>query len=325
MKTFFNAIVFALFLVSIAFVPVQATELSNGKELKWPDKFKPAPLYSDLLNALNNQMTWKTGQVYISERIRALFLPDFNDPSHSYPYNTNDGGARLAHQVKGPDGKVVTTNFYHANKLKPPFWGWHAQPTEKHKLSEGKHEIVWYLEGKEFYKFPFTVRVKGGDDPYNPGGKYFFDGPWSDYAYFYFPKRNPNSSATISLWLRDENADMGKWTERVVKIMITKDGETIGGWPNVGKVRKETTLTFKPWWIRVDLGLRRVSGMLQVKDLLADGDYEVTITADGKPFANYSYSAKGGKFIEQDRQVRDGTDPMLFIEGGGERFFLKKK
>jgi hypothetical protein len=248
-------------------------------------------------------------------------LPEFQDPKHQYAYNVATG-ARLAHQLKSANGKVVDTHFYHGRKLRNPIWTVNPTDTKDHKLSPGKHVIKWYLEGKPFYKLPFTVRVIKSNDPNNPGSRYYLDGPWEDYIYFYLPRNKKYANATISIWMRDENAAPGNWGQPDTEITLSRNGEVIGGWPGVGGTNP---LQLKPWYTRFDLGLRNKKGGLKAKDLLQDGTYEVSIKTDGKVFASYQYTAKGGKFVDQERQIREKTDPMLFIEGGGERFFMKRK
>ncbi len=133
-----------------ALIPAESAELSSGKTLKYNPKFPPpAPLYSDLMSAIQNQVVWKEGRIQMNGRLRALFFPEYNDPKHSYAYNTATG-ARLAHQVKKADGAVVNTQFYSGQKLKRPFWMMHPADTEKYELEDGDYYLEFFLEGKPF-------------------------------------------------------------------------------------------------------------------------------------------------------------------------------
>ena len=184
--------------------------LSSGKTLSFNETSPPpAPLFSDLLNVTQSQVMYTQGRMQMADKVRALFLPDYQDPQHYYAYNTATG-ARLAHQLKRADGSVVDTHFYHARPLQNPFWAMHPTDTNEHELEAGEHSLEFFLEGRHFYSFPFNVRVLSGADAYNPEPRYLLDGPWGDYAYIYIAKNNPSASPMFSIWLRDETAKNGR-------------------------------------------------------------------------------------------------------------------
>jgi hypothetical protein len=58
---------------------------------------------------------------------------------------------------------------------------------------------------------------------------------------------------------------------------------------------------------------------------LKDGSYTVTVTLDEATYGEYAFSVKGGAIQHQERQVRESTNPLEYIEGGPERFFMKRK
>lgn len=308
-------------LLGVSPARAQNDDLANGVDLKRNPKFPPpALLYSDLLNALQSQVTWSTGVLQVDGTIRALFLPDYSDPHSIYAYNP-DTGAKLAHQLKTPGGAVVETQFYSGEKQKPPFWVLHPLRPPEQPLDAGDYVMEWFVEGDLFYRFPFTVDVEGGDDPYNPGGRYYFDGPWDDYAYLYIPDNNPASSPTFSVWFRDKSSTLSVMKSFDVNVTIRRGGQAVAYWPGPGEANP---VDFPPYWERLDVGLRSGSSGFSAAELMKDGTYTVVVTVDGKPYAQYRYTARGGQVAHQDRQVRDATDPLDYIEGDTQRYFMKR-
>ncbi len=300
----------------------QDDSLTSGHELTYDGNSPPpALLYSDLLEATQSQVMWRDGHLQIDGTIRALFLPKFEDPSNSYAYN-NSTGARLAHQLKTADGTLIETNFYSGQRLKNPFWMLHPGVPNDHSFGTGEHLLEYFLEGKLFYRFPFTVRVQQGGDEYNPDNRYFLDGPWADWAYIYVANNNPGSSAQFSIWLRDDQASPGNWGEHHFSVSFKHNGTLIGEWPGEGV---ESPYQLKPWYDRYGMNIRGVNGSIYSGDLLKDGTYDVVVTQDGQSYATYQYEVAGGKFQHQAEQIRESTDPLVYVDGGGERFFMKRK
>ncbi len=297
-------------------------DLRNDVELTPNPKLPPpALLYSDLLNATQSSAIWHYGKFQINGTIRALFLPDYQISESIYAYNP-DSGAKLAHVIKKADGTVVDAQFYRGQKDRAPYWILHPGDIPEQPIESGDYVMEWYLEGDLFYEFPFTVEAAEGDDPYNPEPRYFYDGPWDDYAYFYWP--NASATPMFSIWFRDKAASPGNWQEHQVNISVKRGGTEVAYWPNPNGGAQP--VDFKPWWERLDVGLDDPSnGVFRASDLLQDGRYTVTVTVDGATYGTYAFSVSEGKFQHQDRQVRDATDPLVFIEGGPERFFLKRQ
>ncbi len=163
--------------------------------------------------------------------------------------------------------------------------------------------------------------MAAGADAYTPDSKWYLDGPWADFGYIYIP-RNRRAAAQFSVWLRDEEAEPGKWGNPQTNMVIKRNGEVLSFWPGLNEANP---LQLKPWYIRYDLNPRSKKGSVPASEYVEDGSYEITITLDGKVHGVYKYEMKGGKFAHTGAQVRDKTDPQLFIEGGGERFFIKRQ
>lgn len=315
----FSLVLFVL----VASTPAQAQDLAlaNGVELTRNAKLPPpALLYSDLLNATQSSAIWRSGRLQVDGPIRALFLPSYRTDQSIYSYNP-DSGAKLAHVMRRADGTVVDTQFYNGQQQQAPYWALHPGVPPEDPLPAGDYTMEWYLEGDLFYRFPFTVRVEEGSDPYNPEARTYFEGPWEDHAYLYVP--NPNSTPMFSIWLRDTAAGPGDWKEHQLNISVKRGGKEVAYWPNPNGGAHPVDL--KPWWDRLDVALDDAGTDVFYARDLADGAYTVTVTMDGAVYGTYGFAVRGGTIQHQGRQVRSGTDPLDYIEGGPERFFMKRQ
>ena len=126
---------------------------------------------------------------------------------------------------------MLETHFYSGQFLNNPFWMLHPGVAEDHSFDAGDHVLEYFIEGKLFYRFPFTIRVEEGGDEYNSDNRSYLEGPWADWAYIYVANKNPGSSAMFSIWLRDDQASPGNWGEHHFSVSFRRDGELIGQWP----------------------------------------------------------------------------------------------
>ncbi len=78
------------------------------------------------------------------------------------------------------------------------------------------------------------------------------------------------------------------------------------------------TLRLTPQWQQADLLFKSMGGdqnsFFKAEEVLStDGLYRVSVSIDGKPHGTYSFTVQGGKIQMQGRQIREGTDPQLFL------------
>jgi hypothetical protein len=249
-------------------------------------------------------------------RMYAVCLPAPGKQSTSnYPYDP-DGGGKLATVVKSADGKVLNTYVWYAESI-GGLWelsrykvlgGYEAvQP-----LVAGNYLLEFTLEDKPFYRFPFSVAVIKSDDPYAPAGnRYFIEGPWNEYGNIYYQRNDPQSILTFTTWLQDKVGHQNKTSVPYeLKLVNARDGSVIGV--------SDGTFRLEPRWLKADLHFRPSGGdknaYLKAGDLLReDGRYSVRLTIDNKPYGTYPFVVKGGRIELQGKQVREKTDPMIYI------------
>ena len=295
-----------------------------------PANYPPCIMYSTLLNGV------KVHPIQGTFRLDQL-QPDIpgNDVSTYSPEN----GGTLTSTLKRSDGATVAEIVWYAEKLKPPYWllssykirvpggGWNAEPQFK-LTTAGDYIVEFLLDGKLFYRFPFSLEALVSDDPYNPQTVYRLNGAWNDYAYFLYAEADPSRPLMFKLWLRND----GSQKRKDVKVTGTlkHGGKEIA---KFGEFPLDYSLSSD--WIRYEITFGQFKNSqfnskvwyssLKAEELLTNGTYELTMELGDKPYGTWTFSAKGGQIERQGRQVRTTTDPLEFIEGGKDAFWVKRK
>jgi len=189
----------------------------------------------------------------------------------------------------------------------------------------GNYELAFYMGGKKFYSFPFSLNLKASSDPYSQKKTIIANGDWNDYAYFYQSSRS--NRLTFNAFFRSETGQPQPSRGKVI-VRRDRDKKVVAFYQT--RFRREV------WWTKQSFILNS-SGRLNSKgeyfdtkewdsskDKFADGNYTVTLEVSGKHHGTYKFSVKGGKIQYQGRQVRGKTEPIRFIEGGRTQFWVKR-
>jgi hypothetical protein len=77
-------------------------------------------------------------------------------------------------------------------------------------------------------------------------------------------------------------------------------------------------LRLLPRWLKADLFFRPSGGnpnaYLKAGDLLReDGRYSIRLTINNKLYGTYPFVVKNGRIELQGKQIRETTDPMVYI------------
>ena len=286
------------------------------------DPSQPAPsiLYSDILKSMSDQVAWETGKFRVFEQVRMTFLP-------AATYSARGGNdARLAHEISNAEGQVGWRAFWDCSQDKFPFWICNAVGnSDPPVLLPGEYSFTWFIEGEAFWKLPITVTREGDPNDIFSQPKFYFDGPWDDYAYFYIGSGNTSSTPTFNIFLRDkESRPGGNWVEKTLEVDVRRDGQTVGGYPMVGR---SGDFTLKPWWEVLEVALREPDeggAVFPATNILETGEYEVIVKLGGEPYATYTYEAEDGQIPRTGRQDRNSADPLELLEGGRDRFYIRR-
>lgn len=258
-------------------------------------------------------------------------LPDPARRSQTnYAYNPYDGG-KLSAVLKASNGQPLHTYVFYAEKI-TTLWELSRYevvggPQAVKPLAVGSYTLEFALEDKVFQRFPFSVSTVESKDVYRPETLYLLDGPWSDYAELYFPK--PERFTQLWVWLRDkENAGVRqpKQIQYTLKLVRERDGKLLaegGG--------ETSAMSLKPQWTGYKLSFRPLvvpsggSSEFHASELLAsDGDHRIELSLDGKPYASYRVTIKGGKFQRDAAHARDAAGALMPLENEPNYWSLRR-
>lgn len=188
----------------------------------------------------------------------------------------------------------------------------------------GNYVLDFYLPDEHFYTFPFSISTLSGDDPFSSKDRWFTDGAWEKWAYFYYADADPGQSLVWKVWLRNKSA--GKDRDVKPKIEVKNAGGAIVC------VGRDITITLQPQWNRFEFDMifkpEGTSGgaYFKAKDLLAkDGAYTLSMSLGDEPYGEWDFTVEGGKFKPSGRTVRGQAEPLTFIEGGNTAFWYCAK
>lgn len=233
----------------------------------------------------------------------------------NYPYDP-DAGGKLSTHVKRADGTTLNTYVWYAESI-GGLWEMSRYKViggaaAVKPLGAGNYVLEFTVEDKPFNRFPFSVVEMKSDDPYQPPGtRYFIEGAWNDYGNIFYGRNDPQSSLRFTTWVQEKIGHEAKRSVPYeVKLVRERDGRVLG--------TETATMRLEPRWLKADLSFQPSDGeknsYLKAAAVLAeDGAYSVRFTLDGKPYGKYPFTVKGGQIQLQGRQVRDATDPSLYI------------
>lgn len=273
----------------------------------------PGISFWKLLDAVS--VSYVGGRLNI-DKLYAVCLPTPAKQSGSaYQYDP-DGGGKLSTVIKTADGKVLGTFIWYARDV-TGLWEMSGYkvvggPESFKPLSAGNYLLEFAADDKPFSRFPFSVVEGKSDDPYQPAGaRYFIEGAWNEYGNIFYQRNDPQSVLRFTAWLQQKSGHESKTPVPYdVKLVRIKDGKVIG--------QDAATLNLQPRWLQVDFLFQppgsEKGSYLRAADLLGeDGRYAFRLAIDGKPYGEYPFVVKGGRIQFQGKQIREGTDPMLYI------------
>jgi hypothetical protein len=292
----------------------------------YAESYPPGLSFASLLNGV--KIYPKTGEFYL-DFINATFLPSVQN-SAGYPYDPDSGGKVWAILSDSSGAEVARFDFW-AEPLESPYWllnsyrvtiGGNTTVMGTVKLDKGKYSLDFFLEGVEFYKYPFAVDVLSSPDPFSGGTYYFLEGDWNKMIYLFYAEGDPKYSLMVKAWLR--NKEIKDEKDVSVDIKITRDGGDL-----VCNSRPEIEWTLNPSWVRCEFEMvfphETYGEYFKANNILAkDGAYTLTMKVGGELYGTWHFSVKNGAFTHEGRADRATADPLTFIEGGREAWWYEK-
>ena len=195
-------------------------------------------------------------------------------------------------------------------------------------LSEpGEYELAYYANGVKFYSFPFELTV-GKSDPYKPNKLMQLNGAWNNYAFLRKTSSESHGKWEFKIFVRSDDGTY-KQTKSYLRVVSDQTKKVVAisrnNFRREGSWRIQTLELKKPGKLNT-----KIDEYYDNKDLYAnkekfpDGGYTVNFYMDGKLYGAYKFTVKAGEIQHSGRQLRQSTDPLRFIEGGGKEFWLVK-
>ncbi|RJP67092.1 MAG: hypothetical protein C4539_10665 [Ignavibacteriales bacterium] len=212
------------------------------------------------------------------------------------------------------EGNVIQEYHWKVGQLKGAFfWLVNHDVAKAPFIKEaGNYSLEFLFRDKLLLNFPFSVSVEKSSDPYKPGDGYYLEGTWKDYAFIYLKDNDPESAVWFSTWFRSKSLE-GKKPK--VQVELFKDGKKITSW------KKEADALFMPsQWLEKKFNFDQ--GRFKTKDLLKDGKYQFVVTVDNNIYGKYNFIVKDARIKYIDQQDRTKSDPLNYLEGGPDIWYL---
>jgi hypothetical protein len=187
----------------------------------------------------------------------------------------------------------------------------------KIKLGEsGDFVLTIKVADRVITRFPFSLKVEPGGDPYDPPKKFLRDGPWRDLAYFSIPLGNPSASVDFNWWMSLRELPIGM-TNPLIGIHPLVGVHLMRGYREIASSRDRVALNSDDWqFFTSDLVQTTKSGpqRLTLGELARrDGDYMLIIEANGTPIKSYPVEVKRGRLQRADQSRLDFEPHADFI------------
>ncbi len=191
----------------------------------------------------------------------------------------------------------------------------------------GRYELAYYANGAKFYSFPCELEISSGSDPYKPQKLTRLNGPWNKYAYLYKTSSESHGKWEFRVFVR---SDDGSLQQSKGQVLLTRDSDKklvavgFSAFCKEARWTKQELVLEKPGVKNPQGEYYNNTGLLANSDKFEDGTYTASLNIDGKLYGIYKFAVKAGNIQLQGQQIREATDPTIFIEGGRQEIWLPK-
>ena len=248
----------------------------------------------------------------------------FDDKSGLISFSAYDvafapqGKAKAMVGVVDAKGKVIAKfPFYPDYKVRNGVFG-RIQvkvPADVKLTKPGRYALVFVMNDKAISRLPFSLMQTGaGKDPFNPAKAYAFDGLWRRLGYIVAGGSKAKPIPDIWVWLGGlDMATPAKFQEYFFAELV-RGGKVVAhskrrtAFFSGGHFKRRKFNLFRPHPIKKEAN----AVFFTMKDLLADGDYELRITrrTDKKLIRNFRISVAQGK-LRTIRRTELGYKPAI--------------
>lgn len=158
----------------------------------------------------------------------------------------------------------------------------------------GDYVMAVKLGTEEITTMPFTMKVEGSTDPFNPKKTFYLQGPWTSWAYLSTEVERPQDAITFNIWLslREIPGAAGKQQRASVHLLRGSEELASGG-----------AIVSADNWLLFSFSLLKPNRYPFTIEMLKaqDGNYTVVYKAEGKPIRSFRFQVKGGEIQRPER------------------------
>ena len=280
----------------------------------------PSLIFSSLLASVS--VDARSGRIKLGD-IHATTLPE---KASGRAVLLGPGGEPVLHWKWKPDSFPLPPP-YKLLAFDGPFDadGEIAAYSETALTTPGNYALDFYIEDQRFYTFRFSLRREEPEDRSTGEVLFLSDGAWNDWGYVYYANAKTSKTLFWKIFLRDEHhkLDFHKINVRIVRL---SDGKLVCRSP----VNKAYHLSHD--WVRHDFFFYAAeseafgTNYFSAGDLLRrDGAYALEMDFDGKDYGRWEFEVKKGKIVNEVADKTIGGDPLSFVDGGLDAWWLRKE
>lgn len=277
--------VFKLFLV-LGFVILLATNSLSQNDFESAKDCKPE--VSSLGKSMRVDRTISFGTLYAS----CIWIPENQNPKNLFnPYE----GEKLFTHLKDSRGRIINSYVWYGEKylksVKMTRYEVVGGVEALKNLSVGLYTLDFAVGNDVFYTFPFSIKIRESNDPYNPGLVYMTEATFRDNATLFAAGKK--AVFNLNFWLRDTDMKAEKKPRSVPfagRIIRLKDRQTIAE-------SGISSLILNNDWTVVSIYFREpeTDETLKLDKITSvNGKYRMELELDSEPYANYEFEVKNG-------------------------------
>ncbi|MFA5633230.1 MAG: hypothetical protein WC997_17110 [Porticoccaceae bacterium] len=205
------------------------------------------------------------------------------------------GGETIASFNSLPDYRMADKAFARMAFVGPA----HAQLNEP-----GAYEVRVFINGTLATAMPFTARVSGADDPFNPDKTWAYEGPWSKWGYFTMRPLRDTEVIDLVYWTGKEDLAPGT-TKDALQAKLLRGGKVIAhssgykGHIANERFRRHDLTLYEPH----EAAKEPNPVPLSIANLMEPGKYELRLErgSDNKVLRTFRFSTKDGRIVPHSR------------------------
>ncbi len=208
----------------------------------------------------------------------------------------------------GGGAEIASWSYYEDYRVRQAVFGRMSPNNQaQHTFAAGDYALEFVIAGETATRIPFSVETHStSDDPFNPGTKLKFVGPWQKWAYLAPNGQDADSAAAIHFWAGKSDFD-GDGRPPATYARVYRNGTLIAhSNPRTGDIWTKPAQRSRYFFQKPhEAAKSHLAPNVTIADLSQDGAYRITIDVveTGETIREFAYRAEGGKIVPHPRTV----------------------